>query len=53
MIGIGIDAVNVQRFRDALDRTPSLRSQKNLNRLRVVLIVPQVWQRDLPRAKRR
>jgi holo-[acyl-carrier protein] synthase len=27
MIGIGIDAVNVQRFRDALDRTPSLRSR--------------------------
>ncbi|NBY44479.1 MAG: holo-ACP synthase [Acidimicrobiia bacterium] len=27
MIGLGIDAVNVQRFREALNRTPNLRSR--------------------------
>jgi holo-[acyl-carrier protein] synthase len=27
MIGLGIDAVNVHRFREALDRTPNLRTR--------------------------
>ncbi|MDA3017218.1 MAG: holo-ACP synthase [Actinomycetota bacterium] len=27
MIGLGIDAVSVRRFRDALDRTPNLRTR--------------------------
>ncbi len=27
MIGLGIDAVNVHRFREALDRTPNLRER--------------------------